>query len=210
MDCKGRWRLGPLHGQWQKACATFIGEGARQEARRQKERELKEQIKELEASQKEIRDVLQALNQNLKDLDAEVARVPNHQPLRDRLAHINAAQRQLAQASERFQASKRHVSQHRQAFDQAQAAWQQDRQDLLMDQIQDLHQCLEDTLNYERSTNDLCHLLEKHIDRLQRLDERNAQTTDARNEHERLKAISLERQNEATRPKVITALWKQT
>jgi uncharacterized protein (TIGR02680 family) len=38
--CDGRWRLGPLHGSWQKDHAAYVGHGAREEARRRRLAEL--------------------------------------------------------------------------------------------------------------------------------------------------------------------------
>jgi uncharacterized protein (TIGR02680 family) len=38
--CDGRWRLGPLHGSWAKEHASYIGHGAREEARRRRLAEL--------------------------------------------------------------------------------------------------------------------------------------------------------------------------
>src|SRR5262249_25535822 len=39
-SCAGRWRLGPLHGQWAKDRACYIGHAAREEARRRRLAEL--------------------------------------------------------------------------------------------------------------------------------------------------------------------------
>ncbi|WP_329433137.1 TIGR02680 family protein [Streptomyces sp. NBC_01280] len=85
----GRFQVGALSGSWAKAGAEFVGEGAREEARRARIAVLNQEIVQLEG---ELADTVSARHQvteRRRTLDAELAAVPDDAPLRQ--AHAQAA-----------------------------------------------------------------------------------------------------------------------
>jgi uncharacterized protein (TIGR02680 family) len=89
VDPGGGWRLGVAEGAWAKPAARFIGRGAREAARRRRLAELAREIAEAEAAVGTADASLQVVETRQGALEAELARVPDDQPLRD--AHATAA-----------------------------------------------------------------------------------------------------------------------
>jgi uncharacterized protein (TIGR02680 family) len=87
VDPIGRWRLGVAEGAWAKASARFIGRGAREAARRRRLAELAREIAEAEAAVGAADAAREGVEARQGALEAELARVPDDQPLR----HAHAA-----------------------------------------------------------------------------------------------------------------------
>ncbi|MEU5877894.1 TIGR02680 family protein [Spirillospora sp. NPDC047279] len=85
----GRWANGVLTGSWHKASADYIGEGAREAARRARLARLRADLDEAEARIDELDRELLALAGRQQTLAAEHRQVPRDTDLRD--AHVRLA-----------------------------------------------------------------------------------------------------------------------
>ncbi|MGK5638692.1 TIGR02680 family protein [Streptomyces sp. URMC 126] len=87
----GRFRVGALTGRWAKPAAEYVGEGAREEARRARMAALEAELgmlrEELDAAEAESASV----TARRRALDAELAAVPDDAPLRQAYAGVAAA-----------------------------------------------------------------------------------------------------------------------
>ncbi|MFW6695741.1 TIGR02680 family protein [Streptomyces sp. MAR4 CNX-425] len=87
----GRFRVGALTGSWAKDAAVYVGEGAREEARRARIAALRGELGELAAAQGEQEAQRDALAARRRTLDAELAAVPDDADLRHAHARTAAA-----------------------------------------------------------------------------------------------------------------------
>ncbi|EFL18143.1 predicted protein [Streptomyces sp. C] len=85
----GRYRVGVLTGRWTKSGAEYIGEGAREAARRVRIAALKAELASLQQQLADIAQQAQELTTRRLALDAELAGVPDEAPLTR--AHARAA-----------------------------------------------------------------------------------------------------------------------
>ncbi|GAA2591479.1 TIGR02680 family protein [Streptomyces axinellae] len=85
----GRFRNGGLTGSWAKRAPAYVGEGAREEARRSRIRELRDELRGLEAETDGLREQGERVAARRAALDAEFAAVPEDALLRQ--AHARAA-----------------------------------------------------------------------------------------------------------------------
>ncbi|MFJ9173886.1 TIGR02680 family protein [Streptomyces sp. NPDC102360] len=85
----GRFQAGALSGSWAKSSAEYIGEGAREEARRARITALESEFAELEQELAAIVADLERVAGRRRTLDAELAAVPDEASLRQ--AHAGAA-----------------------------------------------------------------------------------------------------------------------
>ena len=121
VDVQGRYRLGPLTGAWSKDTAQYLGEGAREAARRVRLAELAV----LRASLTERLEALAALRGALRARATALAADRSAQPLdleqALREAHTRFAheQRLLGRLAERLQQAEREAVDHREQADQA-------------------------------------------------------------------------------------------
>lgn len=92
VDVDGGWRLGPLHGRWQKTAAEHIGMGARDAARRRRLADLDAAIAGLDGTLLEHRAVLLELETRLERLRAEHQAAPTVAGLRRELLRVDEAQ----------------------------------------------------------------------------------------------------------------------
>jgi uncharacterized protein (TIGR02680 family) len=106
----GRWRLGVAEGAWAKPAARFIGRGAREAARRQRLAELARDIAVAEAAVRAGQQSREAVETRQRALEAELARVPDDQPLRDAHAAATAAADDLRQREGRATAQEAAVA----------------------------------------------------------------------------------------------------
>jgi uncharacterized protein (TIGR02680 family) len=106
----GRWRLGVAEGAWAKPAARFVGRGAREAARRQRLADLAVEIARAEAVVGTAETARDAAEARQRALDAELARVPDEQPLRDAHAAATAAAADLVQREERVTAQEAAVA----------------------------------------------------------------------------------------------------
>ncbi|MET7712980.1 TIGR02680 family protein [Streptomyces sp. NPDC005407] len=87
----GRFRVGALTGSWAKDSAQYVGEGAREQARRARIGELRTELEALEAEREQLAEELGAVAERRGVLDAELAAVPGDDDLRHAHARVTAA-----------------------------------------------------------------------------------------------------------------------
>ncbi|MFF9539054.1 TIGR02680 family protein [Streptomyces sp. NPDC014724] len=87
----GRFRVGALTGSWAKDSAQYVGEGAREQARRSRIGELHVERKALDAESEQLAEALRAVAGRREELDAELAAVPGDDDLRHAHARVTAA-----------------------------------------------------------------------------------------------------------------------
>jgi uncharacterized protein (TIGR02680 family) len=104
VDPTGGWRLGVAEGAWAKPAARFIGRGAREAARRRRLAELAQEIAEAEEAVATGDQSHEAVEARQRALEAELARVPDDQPLRDAHTAATRAATDLRQCQERVDA----------------------------------------------------------------------------------------------------------
>ncbi|GAA1891027.1 TIGR02680 family protein [Streptantibioticus ferralitis] len=116
----GRFRLGALTGAWSKPAAEYLGEGAREQARRAR-------ITAIEAELAQIADLFDRLAARFESLDADVRTLAAEQALPDdaalRGAHaaVAAAHREHSRAAERREAAEHAAAEAAAAAEQATA-----------------------------------------------------------------------------------------
>ena len=86
VDVDGRYAVGVLAGEWTKAAAGYLGEGAREAARRVRLRELRGRLTEIAARLDELAAAVVALADERAALSAEGQQQPSDAPLR--AAHV--------------------------------------------------------------------------------------------------------------------------
>ncbi|MDI3386297.1 TIGR02680 family protein [Streptomyces sp. B-S-A8] len=87
----GRFRVGVLTGRWTKPAAEYIGEGAREAARRARVASLRAELGVLKQESEETRQQAEAAAARRRTLDAELAGLPDEGPLVHAHARITAA-----------------------------------------------------------------------------------------------------------------------
>ncbi|MFR9799258.1 TIGR02680 family protein [Streptomyces sp. MS06] len=87
----GRFRVGALTGSWAKDSAQYVGEGAREQARRVRIRELRAEIDDLTAERERLAEESRAVAERRATLDAELAALPGDDDLRHAHARVTAA-----------------------------------------------------------------------------------------------------------------------
>lgn len=130
VDPSGRFRLGPLRGEWTKPAADHIGEGARESARKRHLMLLEEKIAIEEGELKRLEDELERLNGRIAQAKNEALRAPSDAPLRDSIAARIAAVRHTAGIRERVTAAERLVTVAREAHEEALAELLRSARDL--------------------------------------------------------------------------------
>ncbi|MFJ5721357.1 TIGR02680 family protein [Streptomyces sp. NPDC093149] len=99
----GRFRVGALTGSWAKDSAQYVGEGAREQARRTRTGELHVEREALEAEREQLAEALHAVAERREELDAELAAVPGDDDLRHAHARVTAAAGAVQRARTRQQ-----------------------------------------------------------------------------------------------------------
>ncbi|MFF9351226.1 hypothetical protein [Streptomyces sp. NPDC014734] len=97
----GRFRVGALTGRWAKATAEYIGEGAREAARRARIETITGELNLLQGELTTLAELLGALAARREVLDAEVADVPDETALTRAHARVAAAAQSLRRAGGR-------------------------------------------------------------------------------------------------------------
>lgn len=94
----GRFRLGVATGAWSKGEASYIGDSAREAARRRRVDEARQEIADARAERREVAGTLDRLEQRRSRLRDEVERLPSDIELRDAHADVEAAKRSVDDA----------------------------------------------------------------------------------------------------------------
>ncbi|MFC4500217.1 MULTISPECIES: TIGR02680 family protein [Streptomyces] len=87
----GRFRVGALTGSWGKDSAQYVGEGAREQARRVRIGEVRAELAALASEREQLAGELRAVADRREVLDAEFAAVPGDDGLRHAHARVTAA-----------------------------------------------------------------------------------------------------------------------
>lgn len=87
----GRFRVGALTGSWGKDSAQYVGEGAREQARRARLRELRLALASGEAEREQLAQEAHTVAERRSVLDAELAAVPGDDALRHAHARVSIA-----------------------------------------------------------------------------------------------------------------------
>ncbi|MDF9816162.1 TIGR02680 family protein [Streptomyces sp. SPB162] len=87
----GRFRVGTLTGRWAKTTAEYIGEGAREAARRARIAVLNAELEQLQQEAHTVTARSEAVSARRRTLDAELAEVPDESALTRAHAHVIAA-----------------------------------------------------------------------------------------------------------------------
>ncbi|OIJ97357.1 TIGR02680 family protein [Streptomyces monashensis] len=99
----GRFKVGALSGSWAKGGAEFVGEGAREEARRTRIALLADELAELQGELEGISGERETIAGRRRVLDAELAALPDDAPLRQAHAGVAAAGEATRRAQERHE-----------------------------------------------------------------------------------------------------------
>ncbi|MFE1260058.1 TIGR02680 family protein [Streptomyces albogriseolus] len=97
----GRFRVGALTGSWAKASAQYVGEGAREQARRVRIGELRAEIDDLTAERERLAEESRAVAGRRAVLDAELAALPGDDDLRHAHARVTTATEAVRRARAR-------------------------------------------------------------------------------------------------------------
>lgn len=99
----GRFRIGPLFGQWQKACAQHIGEGSRESHRRQRLAQLDAQIAGVEITLTACRQAEASVRTQQEQAQKELSVAPDSRPLLTAVETLSRASRESQAARLRFE-----------------------------------------------------------------------------------------------------------
>ncbi|MFM9442354.1 TIGR02680 family protein [Streptomyces acidiscabies] len=91
MAADGRFRVGALTGSWGKEKAVYVGEGAREKARRARIAALRSELEELAGAAERLESELAQVAGRRRVLDAELSAVPDDAAVRDAHARAGAA-----------------------------------------------------------------------------------------------------------------------
>ncbi len=97
----GRFRVGALTGSWAKDSAQYVGEGAREQARRVRIGELRAEVGGLTAERERLAEESRAVAGRRAVLDAELAALPDDDDLRHAHARVTAATEAVRRARAR-------------------------------------------------------------------------------------------------------------
>lgn len=97
----GRFRVGALTGRWAKAIAEYIGEGAREAARRSRMDVIRRELGLLQGELETLAELAATVATRRRGLDAEVADVPDETALTRAHARVAAAADALRRTGER-------------------------------------------------------------------------------------------------------------
>ncbi len=117
----GRFRLGPLTGAWSKPAAAYLGEGAREQARRARITAVEAELTQLAARLDGVAAGLDSLDADTRALAAELAALPDDAALRGAHAAVTAAHREHARAADRRATAQRAAADVADAADTAAA-----------------------------------------------------------------------------------------
>ena len=132
VDTTGRWRLGPLHGAWNKTMAQHVGAGARKAHRRQRLVQLVAEIEHNRHALEVIREKLATLTSRMEALAAEVAAVPKDDDLRQAHAALATARTFLQRQRQRLITEEDALREARRALDLTRRTLDDDARDLVL------------------------------------------------------------------------------
>jgi uncharacterized protein (TIGR02680 family) len=108
----GDYQVGLLHGRWSKPSAAYIGEGAREQARRARIAELREEAEQVRADLRAISGERHVLAQRRERLAEEQQDCPSDNPLREAFGEVRSsteARRRLVEERDGARTKLRHA-----------------------------------------------------------------------------------------------------
>ena len=167
VDLDGRWRIGPLRGEWAKPAAEFVGHAAREEARRRRLDEVVDLVTAArEAVERAVQDVA-AVATRQATLAAEIDRQPADQALRDAHSAVATAARELDRAQRRVIAQGEAVAESRRKADRAGRERDEAAADLrLPTGLTQLREVRTAVAGYRTAAIELMAAVRRHADRL--------------------------------------------
>ncbi|MDJ0841745.1 MAG: TIGR02680 family protein [Acidobacteriota bacterium] len=188
VDADGSWRVGPLHGHWNKERAEHIGQGAREAYRRKRLKEVEAAMSACREHLERLEEAFDLLEQRRRHADAEVGSMPDHAPIRRAFANLAAAREQVNRLMERVAHSESEVARCRTAETEARKQRDDDAHALgLTDWVDKTAELTALTNAYDRELAALRPTLEKHLNNLTAYQRTRADLAEAQMEEERRK-----------------------
>lgn len=167
VSCAGRWRLGPLHGQWSKDRACFIGHAAREEARHRRLAELAGLITAAARRVTEAESAAAALAAQQGALNDLVADAPSDTALREAQAAVTGATGVAEQARQRAEDAATDLEWAEQDLAQARGARDAAAADTgCPTELPDLRRMTQEIGSYRQAATELIAALKLHASRL--------------------------------------------
>ncbi|GAB2894562.1 TIGR02680 family protein [Streptomyces mayteni] len=110
VDAHGAFRVGALRGAWAKDAAEYLGEGAREAARRARIATLRAELADITAELTRLAETTAALADRRHTLDAELAALPDDAGLRTAHARVGAAADAVHRARLQYEAHARRAA----------------------------------------------------------------------------------------------------
>ncbi|WP_017595707.1 TIGR02680 family protein [Nocardiopsis potens] len=130
VDARGSFRVGALRGRWAKEEAEYLGEGAREAARRARIARVEAELSEAGAELARLDAELELLAGRKRTLDRELAGFPGDEGLRSAHAGFGEASRLLARAREQREEVAGKAAQHAREARRAQEELEREADDL--------------------------------------------------------------------------------
>jgi uncharacterized protein (TIGR02680 family) len=126
----GRWRLGPLRGQWGKPAAVHIGHAAREAARKRRLATIEDELSALARQRADIAAALESLAARMEAAEHEWRQRPTARALRDAHAAEAAARRARDLQAERLERAREALDTTREALEALRGELYQAAEDL--------------------------------------------------------------------------------
>ncbi len=139
IDASGRWRVGPLAGEWAKAQAVHVGESAREAERLRMLAALAVELERLRLELGETREELAGNEGRSRRVRSEAEALPDGRPVRQAQASLEATALEVTQGHKRLEEAERALLQRSEALRQAFEARDSAARDLGLERwLQDL------------------------------------------------------------------------
>ncbi len=118
VDCGGRWQVGPLRGAWNKPAPQHIGHASREEARRQRIRQLEAEMATAEAAVAAIQEEIRHLAERLARAHKEAAEAPTDGNVRRALVQVDVVRGNVGRMRSRLAQQESKVAETRERHTQ--------------------------------------------------------------------------------------------
>lgn len=198
VDGDGRWRVGPLHGEWAKNAAQHIGESAREAGRRARLAVLASEITTLEQMVSSLDEQIVSIEERNRIARAEANGAPDDGAVGRALAEGDAASRRADELRLRVRAIETQVAgAHRTMTLRAQERDQAASDFGVTAWVDDLQRLDDGLADYRTSVSDLLSAAERHTERATQLSAARRRVTEARVDETRSRASSDEARSAA-------------
>ncbi len=167
----GRWRVGPLQGEWAKAAAQHIGESAREAGRRARIAALEFEIGEAERIVLRLADELARIAERADIAQVEVDGAPDEGAVRSAVAVVDAAARWTEDLRGKIRIAETRVAECHRAMTLRLEERDRAASDLGVRPWVDDLQRLDDAIaDYRAAVTDFVNAIERHAERATQLD----------------------------------------